>query len=73
MKSPDPKRLQQRFQLQKHLIRASATDIRQDGAGPVIEGMLEPSLLLLLPHKAPHLIDFCVVNPTDDHVHLARV
>jgi hypothetical protein len=73
VKSPDPKRLQKRFQLQKRLIRAPAKDIRRDCAGPVIDGMPESPLLLLLPHKVPYLIDFCVVNPTDDHVHLARV
>src|SRR3712207_6202175 len=66
VESPDPKRLQQRFQLQKYLVLAPAKDIRQDRAGPVIDGMPEPPLLPLLPHKAPHFIDFGVVDPTNE-------
>src|ERR687895_1247225 len=73
VKSPDAKRLQQRFQLQTYLVLAPAKDIRQDRAGPVIDGMPEPPLLLLLPHKAPHFIDFGVIDPTNDDVHAARV
>jgi hypothetical protein len=73
MKSPNSKRFQQPFQLQKYLIQTPAKDIGQDRAGPVIDGMPEPPLLLLLPHKAPHLIDFSVVNPTNDDVHITWV
>src|SRR5215831_15190887 len=73
VKSLDPKGLQQRFQLQKYLVLAPAKDRRQNRAGPVIDGMPEPPLLRLLPHKAPHCIDFGVVDPTDDDVHAARV
>jgi hypothetical protein len=73
MKAPDPERLQQRFQLQKHLIRTPAKDIRQDGTGPMIDGMPEPPLLRLPPHKAPHFIDFCIVNPAYRDVYIIRV
>ncbi len=73
MKSPDSKRLQQRLQRQKYLICTPAKDIRSDRAGPVIAGRPEPPWLRLLAHNAPHLIDFCVVNSTDDDVHSARV
>jgi hypothetical protein len=71
--SHDPKGLQQGFQLQKHLVLASAKDIRQDNPGAMIDRMPEPSRLLLLAHKAPHFVDFCFVNSTDDDVHAARV
>ena len=73
MKARDPKGRQQRFQLPKHLICTPAKDIRQDRAGPVIDGMPEPPLVLLLPYKAPHLVDFGVINPMDDDVSIARV
>ena len=73
MKAPDPEGLQQRFQLHKYLIRAPTKDIRQDGAGPVIDGMPEPPLLLLLSHKAPHFIDFGLINPADGDLHIARM
>jgi len=73
MKSPDSIRLQQRFQLEKHFIRTSAKDIGQDLAGPVIDGMPEPPLVLLLPDKAPHFIHFRLVDAPDHDVHVAGV
>jgi hypothetical protein len=36
------------------------------------DGMSEPPLVLLLPYKAPHLVDFGVVTPMDDDVYIAR-
>src|SRR5215470_14937860 len=56
MIAPDPTRLQQRFQPQKHIILAAAQDIRQDGSRTVIDGMPEPSWLLFLTDKAPHFV-----------------
>jgi hypothetical protein len=35
--------------------------------------MPQPSLLLLLAHKAPHFIYFGLVDPTDHDVHVAGV
>jgi hypothetical protein len=71
MKSPDSIRLQQRFQLEKHVIRASAKNICQDLAGPVINGIPEPPLVSLLPDKAPHFIHLRLGDPTDHDVHVA--
>jgi hypothetical protein len=71
--SPDPQRLPQRFPRQKDFVLAPATDIRQHRAGPVIDGLPEPPRLRLLPHQAPHGIDFGGVDPTDDDVHAARM
>src|SRR5215470_10831174 len=35
--------------------------------------MPQPALLVLLPHIGPHLINFCFINPLDDHVHIVRM
>jgi hypothetical protein len=71
--SRDPKGFQQGFQLQKHVILTPAKDIRSHGTRPVINRMPEPALLLLLPHKAPHFINFRFVYPTDRDFHVAGV
>jgi hypothetical protein len=56
MKSPDPKRRQQSFQLQQYLIRAPTKRIRQGFPFAVSNGLPEPPWLLLLPPRAPHFI-----------------
>ena len=43
----DPKRLQQRCELQKHFVLATSKHVRQDLATAVINRMPQPSLLLL--------------------------
>src|SRR5215510_318592 len=53
------------LQLDKHLILASAKHVRQHRACAMIDGVPQPPLLLLLPHKAPHFIDFGVLYATD--------
>src|SRR5215471_794300 len=53
------------LQLHKHLILASAKHVRQHCACAMIDGVPQPPLLLLLPHKAPHFIDFGVLYATD--------
>jgi hypothetical protein len=71
--APDAKRLEQPFELQKHLILRPATDIRQDFARLVIKRMPQPALLVLLPHLGPHLIDFRFINSLDHHVYIIRM
>ena len=65
--APDPKRLQQDFQPQKHLGFAAAKDIRQDGSGAMINGMSEPALLFFLAHKTPHCVHLGFASTL--HVH----
>ena len=62
VKAPDSKWLQPCLQLQNYLICTPAKDMRSDRAGPVIDGLPEPPWLRLLAHRAPQLLDFCVVN-----------
>src|SRR5215470_3404558 len=62
-----PKRLQQRFQLQKHLVFAAAKDIRQDGSGAMINGVPEPSLLLFLADKTPHFVHLGFASALNVH------
>ena len=52
-----PKRLQQRFQLQKDVILPSPKDRRSHGPTVVIDGMPQPPLGFLLAHITPHLIE----------------
>src|SRR6266850_1581915 len=63
----DPKRLQQCFQPQKHLVFTVAKDIRQDSSSAVIDGMPEPSLLLFLADKTPHVVHLGFASAL--HVH----
>src|SRR5262249_60306102 len=56
IKTGEPEGLKQRFQLQKNLVFAAAKNIRQDSSSAMINGMTEPSWLLFLAHKTPHLI-----------------
>src|SRR5215468_5123580 len=65
--APDPKRLQQGFQPQKHLVFAAAKDIRQDGSGAMINGMPEPSLLFFLAHKTPHFVHLGFASTLNVH------
>ena len=46
--APDPKRLQQRFEQQKHVVFAATKDVGQDLAGVVIDGMPEPAWVALV-------------------------
>ena len=69
----DAQGLEQPFELQKHLVLTSATDLRQHLARVVIDRMPQPALRVLLSPIRPHRIDFRVVRPPDDHVHVARV
>jgi hypothetical protein len=69
----DAKRLEQRFELQKHLILPPATDIRQHLACLVIDRMPQPARCGLLLHVGPHLIDFRFLNSLDHYVHLVRM
>jgi hypothetical protein len=39
----------------------------------VIDGMLEPALLLLLPHEAPHFVDLGFVHALEDNRTVARL
>src|SRR2546425_6775424 len=55
-----PKRLEQRFQLQKDLVCAATKDIGQDRACAVIDGMPEPAGVAFVPDKRPHLIHLCL-------------
>src|SRR5215813_6757728 len=54
--APDPKRLQQRFEPQKHVVFAATKDVGQDLAGVVIDGMPEPARVAFVADKRPHLI-----------------
>jgi len=69
----DAKRLEQSFELQKHLVLPPATDMRQRLARVVIDRMPQPALRILVPHIGPHLIDLRFLNPLDHHVHLIRM
>jgi hypothetical protein len=69
----DAKRLEQPFELQKYLILPPAKDIGQDLTRMVIDGMPEPPLVLLLPYKGPHLIDFRFLSPLNHYVHIIRM
>src|SRR2546426_7943491 len=62
----DPKGLQQCLQLHKHLVLASAKHVRQHRTCAMIHGMPQPPLILLLPHKAPHFVDFGVLDAMHD-------
>ncbi len=63
----DPKRLQERLQVQEHLVLTSPEDIGQDLATAMIDGMPQPSRVFRTPDERPHLIDF--VSEPHDHVH----
>src|SRR6266850_2688966 len=63
----EPKRLQQPFQLQKHLILATPKDIGKDGPREVIDRVPKPPLLLLLADKRPHLIHLGFASTLDTH------
>jgi hypothetical protein len=69
----DAKRLEQRFELQKHLILPPTKDLRQHLARVVIDRLPQPALRGLLPHIGPHLIDFRFLSPLDHHIHLVRM
>jgi len=56
MKTGEPEGLQQRLQLQNDLIFASSEHLRQALAGVVLNGVPQPSLVLLFPDNAPHFI-----------------
>lgn len=56
-----------------HFILPPAKDIRYHPSPIVIDRMPQPALVVLLPHIGPHLIDFCFINPLDDHVHIVRM
>ena len=71
--APDAKRLEQPFQLQKHVVLPPATDIRQHLPRLVINRMPQLARRGLLRHVGPHLIDFGFLDPLDDHVHLVRM
>ena len=53
----DPKRLEQRFELQKDGILSPPKDVRQHGATLVIDGMPQPSRLRFLTDITPHFIE----------------
>src|SRR5882724_892190 len=63
----DPKRLQQPFQLQKHLILATPKDIGKDGPREVINRVPQPPLLLFLADKRPHLIHLGFASTFDTY------
>src|SRR5882724_9765354 len=63
----DPKRLQQPFQLQKHLILATPKDIGKDGPREVINRVPKPPLVLFLADKRPHLIHLGFASTLDTH------
>ncbi|SRR2546428_9310378 len=57
IKARAPEGLQQRFELQKDCIFATAKDLGQTLACVVIDGMPQPALVALLADKTPHLVD----------------
>jgi pyruvate/2-oxoglutarate dehydrogenase complex dihydrolipoamide dehydrogenase (E3) component len=58
VKPRDPKRLEQRFELQKDGILPPPKDIRQHSPTGVIDGMPQPPRLRFLPDITPHFIEF---------------
>jgi hypothetical protein len=73
IKAVEPEGLQQRFQLQKDLIRATPKDIRQDGSGGVINRMPQPPLVFLSPDKAPHFIHLGFPGALNGYSHFIRM
>jgi hypothetical protein len=67
--APDPTWRQQGFQPQKHLGFAAAKARRQDGSGAMIHGRPEPSLLLFLAHKTPHVVHLGFASTLHVHSH----
>src|SRR5580765_239291 len=52
----EPKRLQQRLELEKDGILATTKDIRQDCSRAMVNGMPEPAWIAFVADKRPHLI-----------------
>jgi len=50
-----------------------ATHLGQDDPALMIHGMPSPSLLLLVFHKTPHVIDLCFVHLMNLDFHIFRV
>src|SRR5215831_7738968 len=73
--APDPKRLQQRFEPQKHVVFAATKDVGQDLAGVVIDSMPEPTRVAFVPDERPHLIHLRLRFPSALYVpgHLGGV
>jgi hypothetical protein len=69
----DAKRLEQPFELHKHVVLTPAKNIRQDFTRVVIDRMPQPALFLLLPHIGPHLIDVRLINALDHHGYIIRM
>lgn len=55
--APDAQRLEQRFELQKHLLLPPAKDLHQHLARLVSARIPQPALRVLLPHIGPHCIE----------------
>lgn len=73
MIAPNAKGGQQGFQLDKDFVLTPPKDVRQDLPTAVIDGVPQPSLVLLLAHKTPHLVDFRFVDPADHDIHGLRI
>ena len=58
VKAGDPKRREQRLQLEKRLIFASPEHIGQYLAGAVIQRVPQPARSFFLTDKGPHFVDF---------------
>src|SRR5262245_4759037 len=67
----DAERLQEGFELQEHLVLATATHIPQDFPRPVIEGMPQPPGFFLLAYVTPHFVGLCGLYPANAYFHFA--
>ena len=63
VKAGDPKRREQRLQLEERLIFASPEHIGQDLSGAVIQRVPEPARRFFLTDKGPHFVDFGGLYP----------
>src|SRR2546425_10232442 len=69
----EPKRLQQRLELEKDGILATTKDIRQDRSRPMVNGMPEPAWIAFVADKRPHLIHLRFASSLNVYGNLLRV
>src|SRR5215475_3530540 len=66
----DPQGLQQRFQLPEHVVCAPAQTRGPYPTAPVLDGLPQPPLLVLLAHKGPQFIDLRFIRTPDNALHV---
>jgi len=69
--APDPKRPQEGFELQEHLL-TTAKHIGQDLPSPVIDGVPQSTWFFLLLYVAPHFVGLGSLDPRNTECYIAR-